>query len=517
MMMQPPDKAEIAQQSILTMVLEQKEVGQETMLLELVQQEVAQQPTQAIITGRDKVAEQPTLAMVVKQHIHPKRIGRLFVPALMCLVLLSGTAVGIVALHIHVPVFSTIHKILIPSTHHRNPKSALARANDLSEQFMDAMMHKDWAAMWSMLHPDAQKSWQGETDFLHFEQAKFGSLNFISYTASTANIQQSWLDPDTTQVYPSAAIMYISLVASAPKGLLSAPSNFALDHGLFKNTLFGMTQINGAWKVLVAGPADLEAPILVPASPPAVKVLVPIFMYHHISNKPTYNALDYSLTVTTTDFNQQLDWLSQHGFHSIDQTELFDALYYGKGLPSHPMILTFDDGYEDVYTDALPALQAHHYRAVFYIITGMIDGNYMTWGQVHRLFLDGMQISSHTVHHVNIGEPPAPDTTQEELTVSKKTLETLLGQPVQFFCYPSGEPFHNDSVAEQQIVLKDLFDDGYISATLDPFSIFSAIQDAQMPYQLNRVRVSGGETLDAYIGILNYTLESGARLLQASS
>ena len=381
---------------------------------------------------------------------------------------------------------------------------------------MADMMHKDWAAIWPMLHPDAQKSWQGESDFTHFEQAKFGALHFSSFTVSTAAVQQSWIDPDTGQVYSSAVIMHISLVASAPKGLLSVPSNQALDSGLFKDTLFAVVRANGMWKVLIAGPADLEAPILVPASPPAVKVLVPIFMYHHISNAPTHNALDYTLTVTATDFNSQLDWLSQHGFHSIDQTELFDALYYGKVLPSHPMILTFDDGYEDVFVNALPALQAHHYRAVFYIITGMIGGNYMTWGQVYTLFKDGMQISSHTVHHVNVGEPPAPDTTQEELTASKQTLEALLGQPVQFFCYPSGEPFHNDSVAEQQIVLKDLFEDGYISATLDPFSIFSAVQDAQMPYELNRVRVSGGETLDAYIGILNYTLGQGAAQLQAS-
>jgi hypothetical protein len=54
--------------------------------------------------------------------------------------------------------------------------------------------------------------------------------------------------------------------------------------------------------------------------------------------------------------------------------------------------------------------------------------------------------------------------------------------------------------------LKDLFNDGYVSATLDPFSTFSAVQNVQTPYQLNRIRVSGGESIDAYIGILNTTL-----------
>src|SRR5260370_16165133 len=171
------------------------------------------------------------------------------------------------------------------------------------------------------------------------------------------------------------------------------------------------------------------------------------------------------------------------------------------------MILSFDDGYEDVYTDALPALLAHHYRGRFYIITGMIGGSYMTWEQVHTLAQDGMQIASHTIHHVNVGQPPAGTSTQGELLVSKETLEAQLRQPIQFFCYPTGEPFHHDSVYEQQIVLADLFNDGYVGATLDPFSINSAIQDAQIPYQLPRIRVSGGGNPLAVFGYIEYTLQ----------
>jgi peptidoglycan/xylan/chitin deacetylase (PgdA/CDA1 family) len=198
-------------------------------------------------------------------------------------------------------------------------------------------------------------------------------------------------------------------------------------------------------------------------------------------------------------------------------TELFDALYYGKALPAHPMILTFDDGYGDVYSNALPALLAHHDRGVFYIITGMIGGSYMTWNQVRVLRENGMQIASHTVHHVNVGEPPSFTTTQIELTQSKATLQRLLGEPIQFFCYPSGEPFGHDTVYEQQLVLKDLFDDGYIGATLDPLSFDSTIQDAQAPYQLPRIRVSGGEPLSAFTGILESVLTYDAGQISSST
>jgi peptidoglycan/xylan/chitin deacetylase (PgdA/CDA1 family) len=400
------------------------------------------------------------------------------------------------------PKISVIHPLPTPA------HSSLI--DNTAKLFMDAMMHKEWTVMWPMLSTDSQQLWQGEKDFIHFEQAKYGSLVFTSFNDSSAQEYYIWRDPDTTQIYSVVAILRVSLEASAPRGLLSAPSNLALSKGLFDNTLFALVPYQDKWRVLIAGPADPDTPILVPASPPVTKLLVPIFMYHHVSNVPVNNYLNYGLTVTTTNFDAQLTWLQQQGYHSITQTELFDSLYYGKALPTHPMILTFDDGYEDVYTDALPTLLTHHYRGVFYVITGMIGGNYMTWNQVRALAQDGMQIASHTIHHVNIGQPPAGTSTQNELLLSKETLETQLRQPIQFFCYPTGEPFHNDPVYEQKIVLADLFIDGYVGATLDPFSYDSAIQNAQAPYQLPRIRISGGESLQLFTSILNSTLNVDA-------
>ncbi len=466
------------------------------------------QPTIPMQRQKQSVEQQPTLPMALKQKYRSPRLLRGLIPMVLGIVLL------IISFVLQATLGNSPHKNTSTIILHSHAVFAHApRVDTTARHFMDDFLHKNWATMWPMLSPESQHLWQNENDFLHFEQAKFGSLQLISYKNSPSQIQHPWLDPDTTQIYPYATIIHVSIEATAPAGLLSSSSNLALNHGLFNNTLLAQTQYHGKWRVQVAGPADPEAPILVPASPPAIKLLVPIFMYHHVSNQPTTNPLDYSLTVTTTDFDAQLTWLQQKGYSSITQTELFDALYYGKALPRHPVILSFDDGYEDVYTNALPALLAHHYRGVFYIITGMIGRNYITWDQVRTLAQDGMQISSHTIHHVNIGEPPAWTTTQNELLQSKATLQAQIEQPVQYFCYPSGEPFHHDTVAEQQIVLADLFNDGYVSATLDPFSYFSAIQDAQTPYQLPRIRVSGGETLDSFAGILDFTLQAGAQKL----
>jgi peptidoglycan/xylan/chitin deacetylase (PgdA/CDA1 family) len=289
---------------------------------------------------------------------------------------------------------------------------------------------------------------------------------------------------------------------TAPAGYLSQVSTNALQGTLFKNTLFAIIATGTTFQVLLPGPADVDAPILIPAHPVATTTHVPILMYHHVDvHLPltsTMNAygkvLATSLTVLLPDFQQQLDWLQQQGYHTINQTELFDALYYGKSLPSHPIILSFDDGYQDTYTYALPALLSHHFRGVFYIITGMIGGEYMTWDQVRTLARDGMQIASHTIHHVNVAAPPAGMTMHNELELSKQTLEEQTGMPVQFFCYPSGAPFQHGTSAQKTAVTNELIQDGYVSATLDPTAITAPIDSTELPYQLPRIRVNYRES-----------------------
>lgn len=470
----------------------------------------------------EKLEEQPTLALPLKDKSSLQQITapaspprskfrrRWLILVPLYLLLIGGGILGRSAVFNWITSKTAALQSTPVVLHVRHTTAHSSAIDNAANNFMRAMTSKEWASMWSMLAPEAQRSYQGEPDFARFEQAKFGAITLISFKAGAAQLQQPWLDPDTTIIYPIAATLHVSLAATAPQEVLTGPSLADLNNGLFHNTLLSLVLRDGQWLVAVAGPADLDAPILVPASPPQTRVQVPVFMYHHVSNKPTHDLLDYSLTVTTTEFNAQLDWLQAQGYHAINMTELFDSLYYGKALPSHPMILTFDDGYEDIYTDAVPALLTHHYRGVFYIITGMIGGLYMTWDQVRALDEYGMQIASHTVHHINIGEPPAYTSTHMELQDSKNALQTQLGEPVQFFCYPTGEPFHHDSYYEQQLVLADLLADGYVGATLDPFSFDSTIQNASTPYQLPRVRVSGGEGLPAFTGILNSVLQYDA-------
>ncbi len=374
--------------------------------------------------------------------------------------------------------------------------------SETARRCMIAFMQRNFRQLWSMLHPDAQAFWSSEAVLARFLLRKFGALPRLSYDIGQPEILSPWIDPDTTRSYSAAAVLPVSLTIGAAKGILSPPSEQAAINGLSHHLTFAEVKSGNLWRVLVAGPLDQEAPIIAPALLPALTVKVPILMYHHVSAKPAKNSLDFGLTVKTPDFAAQMDFLAKNGYHPITLTMLFDHLYYGLPLPRRPIILSFDDGYEDNYTDAFPILQRHHFVAEINIITGMIGGWYLTWQQIRQMAAAGIEIGSHTIHHLSLADV-SPQTARTELLDSRTTLEQQLGVPIQFFCYPSGEPFHTGSLARRQFITSLLSQDGYIGALLDP-GLTSAVQNAQHPYELPRVRVSGGETLDGFIYLLNF-------------
>jgi len=247
-------------------------------------------------------------------------------------------------------------------------------------------------------------------------------------------------------------------------------------------------------------------PILyLPRVLPARTLSIPIMMYHHVSSLAPATELNAGLTVTDSDFAAQLAYLRQHAYHTILLRQVFAALYHHAPLPAHPIVLTFDDGYLDNYTDALPSLQRYHDRGEFNIITaypGLTVGvnSYMTWPQIKALVHAGMEIGSHTVDHQDLGVLSL-DKLRFELRDSRNVLQRSLGIPVQFLAYPSGEPFVHGSSEAQQRVVALLPAYGYVGAVLDG-PLITTRQDAQAPFQLQRIRVSGGEGIAAFAASL---------------
>jgi len=169
---------------------------------------------------------------------------------------------------------------------------------------------------------------------------------------------------------------------------------------------------------------------------------VPILTWHSIGGAGD------ELTVSEAAFAAQLDALRNAGFHTVTFHEWLEHEDRGAPLPEKPILLTFDDGYQDALTAALPALRSRGMRATFFVVTQWIGPDeahrsaqgepgrrYLSWPEVRALAAAGMEIGSHGATHRRLPDLTAEQAT-DELTRSKTQLESGLGAPVEVFAYP---------------------------------------------------------------------------------
>jgi peptidoglycan/xylan/chitin deacetylase (PgdA/CDA1 family) len=231
----------------------------------------------------------------------------------------------------------------------------------------------------------------------------------------------------------------------------------------------------------IAAPPDHVAP-----GPVAIKV--PIVMYHYIRVNPdSRDRMGFGLSVTPADFAAQMDWLARAGYHPITTEDLYGYLNRARGLPSKPVILTFDDGYADFYTAALPILKSHDFKATAYIVSSFVGrGGYMTADQIREADRSGIEIGSHSVNHANLARSSI-GSVRAELGESKRNLEQMLGHPVNAFCYPSGK--FTGAVANEVAAA------GYHTATTTAYGFWHSSGDR---FVWTRLRAGGGQSLSDY-------------------
>lgn len=158
-----------------------------------------------------------------------------------------------------------------------------------------------------------------------------------------------------------------------------------------------------------------------------------VLNYHQIKNAPV------SLSISLADFDAQMNYLSSHGYVSITPDELYSGLSGKLELPKKPVLITFDDGYADNYTNAYPILRRYGMRATIFVIPAFVGvyQNYLTWDEILEMQDGGITFESHTMNHSKLEELP-DDEIRSELLNSKAVLEEKLGQPVEFLAYPTG-------------------------------------------------------------------------------
>ncbi|RMF48577.1 MAG: hypothetical protein D6750_07485, partial [Bacteroidetes bacterium] len=145
---------------------------------------------------------------------------------------------------------------------------------------------------------------------------------------------------------------------------------------------------------------------------------IPILCYHRIVEEPLSGRLA-GLGVPLHRFAQQLEALSRMGFSPITFRDVLAYLEGQASLPRRPIILTFDDGYEDNYRYAFPLLQRYGMRAVIFGVTDptrrwnfwdadAAPAPLLTPAQMREMAQYGIEFGAHTVTHPHLPQlPPA--------------------------------------------------------------------------------------------------------------
>jgi peptidoglycan/xylan/chitin deacetylase (PgdA/CDA1 family) len=185
-----------------------------------------------------------------------------------------------------------------------------------------------------------------------------------------------------------------------------------------------------------------RCPLRFPNPLPSRVRAVPILMYHLIGAvKASTPEITQHLTVNPVVFAHQMTWLKHTGYHTITHRQLFNALMCGSRLPRKPILVTFDDGYKNVYKNAAPILERKGMRGTAYVITGRISGDdrsFLTWKQLRLLEQMGVDVASHTVSHVGL-TALSNSAALSELARSRRVLERKLGHRVPWLAYPFGD------------------------------------------------------------------------------
>ena len=210
------------------------------------------------------------------------------------------------------------------------------------------------------------------------------------------------------------------------------------------------------FRLLRSAPSTLAYPIC--------KVMT-AFQAGHRVRILTYHRIDYDstdrLAVNPEDFARQMEFLKREGYKVISVNDVINNIQKGRHFETKTIAITFDDGYLDNYTYALPILQGHGLNATFFLATGFVDMNKtfsltttlnrpkpMSWQDVQTMVRYGMSMGAHTVNHAKLTQIPIAEAV-DEIRQSRTILQEQTGKPVDIFCYPGG---YFDEHVRQEVI-----------------------------------------------------------------
>jgi peptidoglycan/xylan/chitin deacetylase (PgdA/CDA1 family) len=174
---------------------------------------------------------------------------------------------------------------------------------------------------------------------------------------------------------------------------------------------------------------------------------IPILMYHSVSDTREQTHPYYRTVTAPSVFAKQMEYLSRNGYSTIRPAEAVDYMQGRGDVSGRPVVITFDDGFLDFYTNAFPVMERYGFRATVYLPTAYIrpaarefkGTDCLTWSQVRELQSADVEFGSHTVSHPQLQLLNALEV-RRELRDSKTVIENELGCAVGSFAYPYAFP-----------------------------------------------------------------------------
>ncbi|WP_163268068.1 polysaccharide deacetylase family protein [Chelativorans alearense] len=175
----------------------------------------------------------------------------------------------------------------------------------------------------------------------------------------------------------------------------------------------------------------------------------PILLYHQIDIPPSRRTPFRSMVVHPHAFRNQMLWLKRLGYRGLS---LREAMPYIRGERTGKVAaITFDDGFLNVFENALPVLRELGFTATGFFVVSQIGGSNewdrvigvpearcMSAAQLREWAALGNEVGSHTLDHVHLPEQPA-DEARRQIVRSRGMLEDILGEEVLSFSYPYGQ------------------------------------------------------------------------------
>jgi peptidoglycan/xylan/chitin deacetylase (PgdA/CDA1 family) len=175
---------------------------------------------------------------------------------------------------------------------------------------------------------------------------------------------------------------------------------------------------------------------------------IPVLMYHSITSSEHANVHSYYQTTTSpAAFARQLQYLQANGYTTCTLDQAVRQLEENCRPCAKTVVLTFDDGFRNFYSEAFPLLTQYGFTAIVFLPTAFIADmprpfkgeDCLSWGEVRELKQHGIEFGSHTVNHPWLRELGA-SAIKDEIVNSKATIEQKLGCKVDSFAYPYAFP-----------------------------------------------------------------------------